>query len=310
MDQLTALGTFVRVIETGSFSTAARSLGVGQPAVSKAIATLEERLAVRLLLRSTRGLTATDAGEAFYERAKRVMLEVEQAEHAARETSTCLSGRVRVSADVTFTRLHLMPALNGFLDRYPDLALDIVLDDRNVDLLEEGIDVGLRTGMHDILSIPSRKLGEAPRHVVGSPAYFERAGIPCTPGELSFHQFINYSQQGGGRVWTFRRNDTESSVSLPGRLSVSALEAVREAVLAGMGIAVAPEWMFFPELKSGQVRAVLTDWRLPPCELWAVIPAGRMASRKTRAFITFVQETLGRSNAPVVAPDLGTILFT
>jgi CheY-like chemotaxis protein len=118
----------------------------------------------------------------------------------------------------------------------------------------------------------------------------------------SCRQFINYSQQGGGRVWTFRRNDTESSVSLNGRLSVSALEAVREAVLAGMGLAVAPEWMFLPELKSGQVRTVLTDWRLPPCELWAVIPAGRMASRKTRAFITFVQETLGQPNASLVAP--------
>ncbi|NPT45645.1 LysR family transcriptional regulator [Paraburkholderia sp. 1N] len=303
MDQLTALGTFVRVIETGSFSTAARSLGVGQPAVSKAIATLEERLAVRLLLRSTRGLTPTDAGEAFYERAKRVMLEVEQAEHVARGASTRLSGRVRVSADVTFTRLHLMPALNGFLDTYPDLALDIVLDDRNVDLLEEGVDVGLRTGTHDILNMPARKLGEAPRCVVGSRAYFERAGIPATPGELSCHQFINYSQQGGGRVWTFRRNDAESSVSLNGQLSVSALEGVREAVLAGVGIAVAPEWMFLPELKSGQVRTVLTDWRLPPCELWVVIPAGRMASRKTHAFITFVQETLGHANASVATPQ-------
>ena len=301
MDQLTALGTFVRVIETGSFSTAARSLGMGQPAVSKAIATLEERLAVRLLLRSTRGLTPTDAGEAFYERAKRVMLEVEQAEHVARGVSTRLSGRVRVSADVTFARLHLMPVLNGFLDMYPDLALDIVLDDRNVDLLEEGVDVGLRTGTHNALNMSARKLGEAPRYVVGSRAYLERAGIPSTPGELSRHQFINYSQQGGGRVWTFRRNDAESSVSLHGRLSVSALEGVREAVLAGMGIAVAPEWMFLPELKSGQIRTVLTDWRLPPCELWAVIPAGRMANRKTRAFITFVQETLGHANAPVAA---------
>lgn len=173
-----------------------------------------------------------------------------------------------------------------------------------------GVDVGLRIGTHDALNMPARKLGEAPRYVVGSPAYFERAGIPCTPGELGCHQFINYSQQGGGRVWTFRRNDSESSVSLNGRLSVSALEAVREAVLAGIGIAVAPEWMFFPELKSGQVRTVLTDWRLPPCELWAVIPAGRMASRKTRAFITFVQETLGQSNASVAAPPPGGSYFS
>ncbi|WP_207005221.1 LysR family transcriptional regulator [Trinickia mobilis] len=303
MDQLTALGTFVRVIETGSFSLAARSLGVGQPTVSKAISTLEERFAVRLLLRSTRRLTPTDAGEAFFQQAKRVILEVEQAEHVARAASTHLSGRVRVSADVTFTRLHLMPALERFLDKYPNLSLDIVLDDRNVDLLEEGIDVGLRTETLGISNMPARKLGEAPRYVVGSSAYFERAGNPCTPCELTQHHFINYSQQGGGRVWTFRRNDTELSVSLNGRLSLSAFEGVREAVLADVGIAIAPEWRFSPELKSGRVMTVLTDWHLPPCELWAVIPAGRMASAKTRAFLNFVQETLGHANASGAAAE-------
>lgn len=296
MDQLTALGTFVRVIETGSFSIAARSLGVGQPTVSKAISTLEEHLAVRLLLRSTRGLTATEAGAAFYQQAKRVLLEVEQAEHVARAASTHLTGRVRVSADVTFTRLHLMPALEKFLDKYPDLSLDIVLDDRNVDLLEEGIDVGLRTGTLDISKMPARKLGEAPRYVVGSSAYFERAGTPRTPTELTQHPFINYSQPCGGRVWTFRRSQTKFSVSLNGRLSLSAFEGVREAVLADAGIAIASEWMFSPELKSGRVVAILTDWLLSPCELWAVIPAGRMASAKTRAFLTFVQETLEYAN--------------
>jgi DNA-binding transcriptional LysR family regulator len=301
VDQLMALEAFVRVIESGSFSTAARSLGVGQPAVSKAIATLEKRFAVRLLLRSTRALTPTDAGEAFYEQAKRVMLEVKQAEHVARRSSTHLSGRVRISTDVTFARLHLMPAIKGFLDMYPDLALDIVLDDRHVDLLEEGVDVGLRTGSLEILNMPARKLAEAPRYVVGSPAYFGRAGIPPTPGDLTDHQFINYSQPDGGRMWTFRRSDTESSVSLNGRLSLSAFEGVREAVLAGVGIAIASEWMFMPELKSGQVKTVLTDWRLPPFELWAVIPAGRMASRKARAFLNFVQETLGHADAPVAA---------
>jgi DNA-binding transcriptional LysR family regulator len=214
VDQLMALGAFVRVIETGSFSIAARSLGVGQPALSKAIARLEERLAVRLLLRSTHGLRPTDVGEAFYEQAKRVIVEVEQAEHMVRDASTRQSGRVRVSVDATFARVHLMPVLKGFLDKYPDLELDVVLDDRNADLLEEGIDVGLRTGTLEISNMPARNLAAAPRYVVGSSAYFERAGIPCTPSDLIGHQFINYSQQGGGRVWTFRRSDIESLVPL------------------------------------------------------------------------------------------------
>ncbi|WP_429272430.1 substrate binding domain-containing protein [Paraburkholderia sp. EB58] len=178
-------------------------------------------------------------------------------------------------------RLHLMPALNGFLDTYPDLALDIVLDDRNVDLLEEG----RRRRLADRNARRFKYAGTQARGgtsvVVGSPAYFERAGIPCTPDELSCRQFINYSQQGGGRVWTFRRDDTDSSVSLHGRLSVSALEAVRETVLAGMGIAVAPRLMFFLELKSGQVWTLLPDWLLPHASYGRSFPqAGRQEERR------------------------------
>jgi DNA-binding transcriptional LysR family regulator len=234
------------------------------------------------------------------------MLEVEHAEHVARTVSTRLSGRVRVSTDVTFARLHLMPAIKGFLDEYPHLELDVVLDDRIVDLLEEGIDVGVRSGPLEVSNMPARKLGEAPRYVVGSPEYFERCGIPSTPGELSSHSFINYSQQGGGRTWTFRQAEIERAVSLNSRLSVSALEGVRESVLAGAGIALVSGWMFTPELRSGQVIAVLTNWCLPPCEWWAVIPAGRMASVKTRALITFVQETLKQSDALTKASPSST----
>ncbi|WP_206996480.1 LysR family transcriptional regulator [Trinickia mobilis] len=293
MDRLTAMETYVCVVETESFSGAARLLNVGQPAVSKAIAQLEERLGIRLLLRSTRGLTPTDAGTAFYECAKRAIGEVEQAELVARRAATNLAGRVRVSASVTFGRLHINPVIGRFLDQHPHLSLDIILDDRNVDLLEEGIDIALRMGTLDVSNLTARKLGEAPRLVVGTPAYFERAGVPATPADLASHEFITYSQPRGGGTWTFRRDSSEVSVSLSGRLSISAAEGVREAVLANLGVAVASEWMFAPELKSGRIRPVLTDWRLPPIELWAVTPEGRMVSAKTRAFISFVEETLG-----------------
>ncbi|WP_207002269.1 LysR family transcriptional regulator [Trinickia mobilis] len=293
MDQMTVLGAFVRVVETGSFSTAAKSLGVGQPTVSKAIATLEARLAVRLLLRSTRGLTPTDSGSAFYERAKRILLEVEQAEYVARRASTELFGRIRVSADVTFARIHIMPLIGQFLDKHPCISLDIVLDDRNVDLIEEGVDVALRIGTLDISNLTARKIGEARQIILGAPSYFQRFGTPTTPTDLASHQFITYSRRRGGRAWTFQRNDTELSLSISGRLSVNATEGIREAVLSGAGIAISPEWMFSSELKSGLVKTVLMDWRLPPSELFAVIPAGRMVSAKTRAFIKFVEESLG-----------------
>jgi DNA-binding transcriptional LysR family regulator len=298
MDRLTAMETFVCVVESGSFSAAARLLNVGQPAVSKSIALLEERLAVRLLLRSTRGLTPTEAGLAFYERAKRAIEETEEAELAARGAGANLSGKLRVCAAVTFTRLHIVPLIGRFLDQYPDLTLDVVLDDRNVDLLEEGIDVALRMGKLDDSGMTARKLGEARRVVVGTPAYFDKAGVPATPAELAAHQAIVYGQRYGGAAWTFRRESSEVSVAVSGRMTVSAAEGVREAVLANLGVAVASEWMFADELRRGGVRTVLNDWVLPPIELWAVFPAGRMVSAKARAFVGFVEETLEAAQAP------------
>ncbi|MNS82883.1 HTH-type transcriptional regulator DmlR [compost metagenome] len=296
MDRLTAIETFIKVIETGSFSTAARSMGVGQPTVSKAIATLEQRLSVRLLLRSTRGLTPTDAGEAFYQYAKRIMLDVEEAEHVAYREGTSLTGRIRVSTDVTFARLHIIPAIGRFLDKHPQLSLDVILDDRSVDPLEEGVDVALRVGSLANSGVIARKLGEARRLIVGSPEYFATAGVPTTPAELASHHFIVSSQKGDDRLWTFRKGEAETSLSFSGRLSVNATEGVREAVLAGTGLGVVSEWTFERELRCGLVRPVLEDWRLPQCELWAIIPAGRMASAKARAFVGFVQDTLGMLN--------------
>lgn len=293
MDRLIAMETFVCVVEAGTFSAAARRLNVGQPAVSKTIALLEERLSVRLLLRSTRGLTPTEAGQAFYSRAKRAIEEAEEAELAARGAATNLTGRLRVCAAVTFARLHIVPAIGQFLEAHPELNVDLVLDDRNVDLLEEGIDIGLRIGPLEDSSMTARKIGEVPRLVVGTPAYFERAGIPTTPADLSAHQAIVYSQRGGGSTWTFLRNGSEVAVVVSGRVAITAAEGLRAAVLANLGLAVVSEWMFSPELKNGQVCSVLDDWHLPPVELWAVFPAGRMVSAKTRAFLDFLADSLG-----------------
>jgi DNA-binding transcriptional LysR family regulator len=199
VDRLTAMETFVCVVESGSFSAAARLLNVGQPAVSKSIAQLEERLAVRLLLRSTRGLTPTEAGHAFYERAKRAIEEADEAEFAARGSAGALSGRLRISAAVTFARLHILPRLQTFLDRHPELNIDIVLDDENIDLLEHGIDVALRMGVLGDSNMTARKVARGRRCVVGTPAWFAKAGEPRVPADLLSHQAIVYEQSGGGR---------------------------------------------------------------------------------------------------------------
>jgi len=289
MDRLAAMEAFVRVVDAGSFSGAARLLRIGQPAVSKTIAQLEERLGVRLLLRSTHGLTPTEAGRGFYERARRAIEEADEAEHAARGAGATLSGRLRICAAVTFARLHVLPRLPVFLEQHPSLDIDIVLDDHNIDLIEEGIDVALRMGQLADSSLTARKLGQSPRRVFASAAYLERMGVPRVPADLAGHQAVIYSQRGGGDEWTFHRDGTTASIAMQGRVRVTAAEGVREAVFAGLGLAVASEWMFAPELVSGIVESVLDDWALPAVDLWAVFPTGRQASAKARALADFIE---------------------
>ena len=280
------------VVDTGSFSAAARRLNVGQPAVSKLVAQLEERLGVKLLVRTTRGLTATEAGLNYYERARRSIEEADEAESAARGAGSGLTGRLRICGAVTFARIHLMPRLPEFLARHPELEMEVVLDDRNIDLVQERIDVALRMGQLSDSSLTARRIASGRHVVVGTPAYFERTGKPTAPGDLAAHQAVIYDQEAGGQDWTFQRDDAEIAVTLKGRLRVSAAEGVRAAVLANAGIAVASEWMFSPEIADRTVQMVLQDWELPRIDLWAVFPAGRTATTKARTFTQFVQEVM------------------
>ena len=293
MDRLAAMEAFVRVVDAGSFSGAAKQLRVGQPAVSKTIAQLEERLGVRLVLRSTHGLTPTEAGRNFYERAKRSIEEAEEAELAARGAAAALTGRLRISAPLTFARIQIVPRLPEFFAENPALEIDLVLEDRDVDSITEGIDVALWIGPVAASSLIARKIAMCRRVVVGTPAYFDAMGVPQNPSELLGHQAVIYDQRQGGRSWTFRQGSAEISVTVNGRLRVSAAEGAREAVFAGLGLSIGgSEWMFTPELKSGAVKVVLADWSLPPGELWAAFPTGRQASTKARAFTMFMERQL------------------
>jgi DNA-binding transcriptional LysR family regulator len=292
MDRLAVMGAFVVVVDTGSFSAAARRLNVGQPAVSKLVAQLEERLGVKLLVRTTRGLTATEAGLNYYERARRTIEEADAAELEARGAGKSLAGRLRVAGAVTFTRIHLMPRLPEFLQRHQDLEIEVVLDDRKVDLVQEGIDVALRMGPLVDSSLTAQRLASSPQVVVGTPTHFARTGEPTVPGDLAGHEAVIYDQEGGGTDWTFRRDSAEIAVTLKGRLRVSAAEGVRAAVLADAGVAIVSEWMFAPEIADGSVKVVLQDWALPRIDLWAVFPAGRTATTKARTFTQFVQEVI------------------
>lgn len=293
MDRLAAMEAFVLVVDTGSFSAAARRLNIGQPAVSKLVAQLEERLGVKLLVRTTRRLTATEAGLNYCERARRAIEEADEAELAARGAGASLTGKLRIAAAVTFARIHLMPRLPEFLQRHPDLAIEVVLDDRNVDLVQEGIDVALRIGRQLAdSSLTVRRIASARCAVVGTPAYFARAGEPAAPADLSGHEAVIYDQGGGGAEWTFQRNDAELTIALKGRLRVNAAEGVRTAVFANTGLAIASEWMFAPEIADGTVKVVLQDWKLPGVDLCAVFPAGRTLTAKARSFTQFVRDVM------------------
>ena len=290
MDRFQAMATFVRVVETGSFSAAARQLNVGQPAVSKTVALLEDRLQVRLLVRSTHGLAPTEAGQRFFERARAAIAEADEAELAARDAGAGLSGRLRVSAATTFARLHVVPLLPRFLAQHPELQIDVVLDDRVIDLVAEGIDLSLRLGDLPDSTAVARKVATGGRSVIATPAYLARAGEPRHPADLAGHEAVIYSQLPS--VWSFSRAGAEVSVAVAGRVRVSAAGGRRAAGLADMGLTVASDWMFSPELASGAAIRTLTVWSLPPIDLWALFPTGRMASAKARAFANYVEAAM------------------
>jgi DNA-binding transcriptional LysR family regulator len=295
MCRLREMETFVRVVETGSFSAAARDLKLGQPAISKTIAGLEDRLSARLLVRSTRRLSPTEAGLAFYERALRTITEANEAEAVAQGAGAGLEGRLRICAPVTFARMHLVPTLGAFLDTHPKLQLELVMDDRTINLVAENIDVALCLGTLADSALVARKLTQREQLVVASPAYLARRGVPNTPADLLEHDAIVYGQSSGGEEWLFRRGTSETSVRIQRRLMLSAAEGVRAAVMAGQGFAISSRWMFAPELESGEVVSVLDDWTLPPMDLWVIYPSGRLTSTKARTFVKWFERMISGS---------------
>jgi DNA-binding transcriptional LysR family regulator len=293
MDLISTMRSFVRVYETRSFSAAAKNLNLSQPSVSKAIAQLEDELGVQLFLRSTRGLTATNAGQTFYEHAIRTLNEADLALKTVKAADGQLTGKVRVSGTITFMRLHIIPKLPLFLELHPLVSIDLILDDGNIGLVEEGVEVALRMGRLASSGLAARKLGQCRRIVVATPAYLATHGTPKVPSDLIGHAAIVLSRGEGGERVSFTKDGVATEVLLQPRLRSSALEGVRAAVLAGMGVAVTSEWILEDELNSGQVVEVLTDWSMPLLDLWVVLPGGaRHASPQARAFIAFVEEQL------------------
>jgi DNA-binding transcriptional LysR family regulator len=292
VDRLDAIKMFVRVVESGSFSAAARELGVGQPTVSKQIAALESRLGAQLLMRTSRTLALTDAGRALYESAARLTSELEAVESRIGRGLKSPSGLVRVAVAPSFGALHIVPRLPEFFRRYPEVTVEVLTSDRMVNLVEEGIDVAVRNGELAESSLVARKIGTTPVVAVASPAYLKERGEPSRPGDLEGHRCIVFASQTGARPWRFDGRGGHASFLPSGTFRTNDGDQIRAAVLGGMGIAQVPHWLFARELEVGAVQRVLRKFEPAALPVSAVRPAGRRPAKKVSVFIDFLAETL------------------
>ena len=294
LQHLSAMAVFARVVEAGSFSAAARELALSKSAVSKQVARLEDRLGVRLLNRTTRRLSLTEAGAAFYEGCRQMLGEAEAAEAAVSHLAAAPRGTLRVNAPMSFGVLHVAPALPDFLERYPELAVEMALNDRVVDLVEEGFDVGVRIGaLHDS-SLIARRLAPARRLPCAAPSYVARAGAPEQPEDLREHACLLYSYQATGREWRFRGPEGERRVTVSGRLETNNGDALRAAALSGAGVALLPSFIIGDDLRQGRLRRLLPGWEgSEPTAVHAVYPARTNLSPKVRVFVDFLAERFG-----------------
>lgn len=290
-DRLQELAVFVRAAESGSFSRAARELGLSQPSVSRIIGELEARLGVKLLLRTTRRITATDAGALFLDRAREILTEVEDAEDAARGLDS-LRGIIRLAIPVLYGTREIIPRLPKFLAAHPMLQVEMAVVDARQDLVAEGADLAIRLGELDNSAFGTRKLQTLERMVVASPFYLKARGTPKTPADLASHDCIFGPGNFGRDSWSFTKNGTEVSVDVRGRIHTNSGPGAFASVMAGLGIAMASTVMAGPEVKAGSLIPLLRSYRIEPVEVHAIFPGGRRPSAKVRALVDFLVQEL------------------
>lgn len=288
MDRLDELQVFLAILETGSMAAAAHKLRRSASSVTRVLATLEERVGTRLFERSTRRLTATNEGVSLAEQARRLLADYDAAiqEHG----STTPRGLLRVTAPMVFGRRHVAPVVTRFLMRYPEIQVDLVLADRNVDLIDNGIDVALRIGALDSSGLVARQLGMVRRLTLASPAYLERRGEPRTPEELAGHELILGTAVRGLAEWRFRGAGREQVVRFTPRLQMNDVEGVLHAAREGFGIARALSYQAAPDLEAGSLRRLLSDYEPEPVPVQLVFPSARHMAPRVRAFVDFAVE--------------------
>lgn len=295
MDLLTGMKLFVRVTETGGFSAVARESGSTQPTVSRTVAALEAHLGVRLLNRSSRAVTLTDDGRAFYAQAMRALEAISGAEACVGRRHGQPTGLLRLGTPVAFGRLHVAPRMPAFIARYSEVEVELSMNDAFVDLVGEGLDVVVRVGLLEDPSLIARRIGITRRVTVASADYLKIHGVPMTPADLERHECVVYTRLATGNRWHFDGPDGPITVAVRGRFRADNSEAVREAVISGAGIAVIPVWMFTDEIVTGRVRIILETFEPRALPIHAVYPSRRQVSAKVRAMIDFLETAFAAS---------------
>ncbi|MGB0695354.1 MAG: LysR substrate-binding domain-containing protein [Rhodospirillaceae bacterium] len=304
MDRLTALTAFRTVVEQGSFAAAARHLGLSRAAISKNVADLETELAVRLLNRTTRRLSLTEAGALYFERVVRILDELADADGTLKAMQYEPSGTLRVTAPLTLSLLRLSQKIPDFLERYPKITLDLRLEDRRVNIIEEGIDIALRgTNNLESSGLIARKLTVMEHVVCAAPSYFAKAGTPLTPTDLAQHRAVQFSLSDHAQEWRFRKTvdggtgsgtaQKEEKVRVDGRYKVSSSLAVIDALRAGFGLSLVPRMYVTEDLANGNLVQALEDWSANTTTLYAVYPSKRYVVSTVRVFLDFLIAELG-----------------
>lgn len=292
MDRFTEMQVFVAVAECEGFAAGARKLKISPPAATRAVADLEYRLGVKLLNRTTRYVRVTDAGQRYLDDAKRILAQVAEADEAAVGINGSPRGHLVITAPVLFGRMYVMPAIVEYLQKYPDTEVSAMFVDRVVNLLEEGVDIALRIGELSDSSFKALKVGTVRRVVCASPAYIEQHGLPLQPDQLSNHPIIVASNLGPNVEWRFLHNNQTSIVRIKPRLTVTSNDAAIEAAVEGLGITRLISYQIAPQLASGQLKIILSEFELPAMPIHILHREGRHSSVKIRAFIDLVAEKL------------------
>jgi DNA-binding transcriptional LysR family regulator len=295
MDPLDGIAAFVRVVDGGSFSAAAGRLKISKSAVSAHVQRLEERLGVRLLNRTTRRLSLTEAGAAYYRHCKRILSEAEAAEQAASALQREPRGTLRISVPDSFGWMHVAPAVPAFLKRYPDLGLDISLSSTHVNLVDEGLDLAIRIGALEDSPLVVRKLAPSRLIICATPAYLKEHGTPSEPDELAGHNCLCTKLLPWGDEWRLVSKRGEIRTPVAGSFRSNNAEMLRAAALDGVGVAVLPSWAISEPLRTGALRRILAAWEPPASTIYAVYPDNRLMSMKVRAFVDHLVRHFGRT---------------